>query len=393
MSNEAVNEQSQPTQQSQAIPPPSTYNPFIDVVNEKPYAQMNVGVSPNQMTGSIPEPTFQANTIRANENPYSMLNDDFGAGLGAAQKPGANPINPSMNNIPDGEAKMGAEHLAKLIIDGYEQLHTFANKWLQIPERKLRKMVAEGDIDLNVEIPYEYGKTINAGQFIQEFNEQNKDTLVVTKEWKKETTPVLTRVIQKKGAGLTDEQYLGYLFAKDILVKGVIVAQVRGVATDMLNVIKEYTLAIKESGVMPQPGASGASSAPPPPPPPTPTPKPTPTYTPTSPGSEYLEEDFNFQNNEAVVDSRVKANKERNISRERAIAARKRDREMQEAVDRANGGNPSYAEAMQQRKSSGGKRGRKPKDYIVPLDEEQIAEAIILNETKEKDKNKIEGLD
>lgn len=390
MSNEAVNEQGQ---QSQPIPPPSTYNPFIDVVNEKPYAQMNVGVGVNQMTSSIPEPSFQANTIRANENPYSMLNDDFGAGLGAAQKPGAAPINPSMNNIPDGEAKMGAEHLAKLIIDGYEQLHTFANKWLQIPERKLRKMVADGDIDLNVEIPYEYGKTINAGQFIQEFNEQNKDTLVVTKEWKKETTPVLTRVIQKKGAGLTDEQYLGYLFAKDILVKGVIVAQVRGVANDMLNVIKEYTLAIKETGVMPQPGASGASSTPPPTPPPAPTPKPTPTYTPTSPSSEYLEEDFNFQNNEAVVDSRVNVKKERNVSRDRAIAARQRDKEMQEAVERAKGGNVSYAEAMQQRKTSGGKRGRKPKDYIVPLDEEQIAEAIILNETKEKDKNKIEGLD
>jgi hypothetical protein len=161
----------------------------------------------------------------------------------------------------------------------------------------------------------------------------------------------------------------------------------------MLNVIKEYTLAIKETGVMPQPGAPGGSSTPPPTTPPAPAPKPTPTYTPTSPSSEYLEEDFNFQNNEAVVDSRVNIKKERNVSRDRAIAARKRDREMQEAVERAKGGNVSYAEAMQQRKTSGGKRGRKPKDYIVPLDEEQIAEAIVLNETKEKDKNKIEGLD
>jgi hypothetical protein len=39
-----------------------------------------------------------------------------------------------------------------------------------------------------------------------------------------------------------------------------------------------------------------------------------------------------------------------------------------------------------------GKRGRKPKDYLQ-MDEEQIAEAIVLRETKEKDNDKIEGLD
>ena len=51
----------------------------------------------------------------------------------------------------------------------------------------------------------------------------------------------------------------------------------------------------------------------------------------------------------------------------------------------------SYADAIKAKKS--GKRGRKPKDYIVPLDEEQIAEAIVLRESKPVDKDKIEGLD
>jgi hypothetical protein len=71
-------------------------------------------------------------------------------------------------------------------VDGYEQLHVFANKALQFPESKLRKLESEGLVNLNIEIPYDYGKTITAGEFVKEFNEQNKDALTVSREFKKE---------------------------------------------------------------------------------------------------------------------------------------------------------------------------------------------------------------
>ena len=216
MSTEAT---PQPQEQQQTVSTqPKSYNPFIAPVNEKPYAQMSVEVGQQQLSSPIPEPSFQSNRVSPHENPYGMLNDDFGASMGQAQR-GGDTFNPSMNSLPDADKKLGAEHMAKLIVDGYEQLHTFANKGLQVPERKIRKLVAEGEIDLSVQIPYDYGKTITAGEFFQEFNEQNKDTLTVSKEFKKEVTPVLTRVLQKRGAGVTDEQYLIYLFGKDILVK------------------------------------------------------------------------------------------------------------------------------------------------------------------------------
>ena len=208
MSNE-VNQpmEGQPTPIQDAAPTQTrSYNPFIAPVNEKPYAQMSVDVGQQQLSSPIPEPSFLSNRVSSHENPYDMLNNDFGAGIGGGAPRGraSEPINPSFNKIPDAEAKMGAEHMAKLIIDGYEQLHVFANKGLQVPERKLRKLVAEGEIDLSVEIPYDYGKTISAGDFVKDFNEQNKDTLSVSKEFKKEVTPVLTRVLQKRGAGVTD---------------------------------------------------------------------------------------------------------------------------------------------------------------------------------------------
>lgn len=374
---------------------PKTYNPFIDVVNEKPYTQMNVNTSSNQMSGGIPEPLYQPNMVNSNENPYNMLNNDFGSSMGSSQRGGGKnePFNPSMNNIPDADAKMGAEHMAKLIVDGYEQLHVFANKGLQVPERKLRKLVAEGEIDLNIEIPYDYGKTISAGDFVKDFNEQNKDTLSVSKDFKKEVTPVLTRVLQKRGAGVTDEQYLMYLFGKDILVKGVIFSQIRGTMNDMLNVMKEYTVAVKEGSAPPQPKQKAS------------TPPPTQTYSTETKDEPVYDEvaqnfeapDFNFQNNETVMDSSVQKHTVPQSGKARLMAQKKRDKEIAEAMARANSANKpdkiSYQDAMAKKKS--GKRGRKPKDYIqdIEIDEEQIAEAIILNEQKPREKDKIEGLD
>lgn len=375
-------EQQQPQQQPAAQ---RTYNPFIDVVNEKPYTTMSVAANQSQISSSIPEPSFQPNTIRSNENPYSMLNEGMGGGMGGGTNSGTPPINPAVNNISDSELKMGAENVAKIMVDGYEQLHVFGNKWLQISQRKLRKMVAEGDIDLSVEIPYEYGRTITAGEFIQEFNEQNKDTLTVSKEFKKEVTPVLTRVLQKRGAALTDEQYLGYLVLKDVGLKAIIVTQVRSSMNEMLNVIKDYTQAIKENG--------GA---------PTPPPKPSqnnptqPTPRPTNPEPQFVEPDhtsnsFNFEDNETVMAATVQTHKVPDSGRAKAIAARKKDEQMKAAVERAQGkSSGGYEEAMKNKKT--GKRGRKPKDYLQ-MDEEQIAEAIVLRETKEVDKDKIEGLD
>lgn len=388
------NEQTKQEQQSAPVQP-QTYNPFIDSVSEKSYTQMNVGVNPIQMTGSIPEPQYQQNTIRNNENPYGMLNDDFGTSLGNAQRGGADAVNPAMNSFSDADKKLGAEHMAKLIVDGYDQLHVFANKGLQIPERKIRKLVAEGEIDLTIEIPYDYGKTITAGEFIQEFNEQNKDTLTVSKEFKKEVTPVLTRVLQKRGAGVTDEQYLIYLFGKDILVKGVIFSQIKGTMNDMIDVIKEYTTAVKENGGTPNKANEKKRATPPPPPPAAQSS----TYyeqLPDEPQPSLDDEDFNFRTNETVMDSTVQKHQVPQSGKARLMAQKKRDREIQEAMERSNRvgvskPSQSYSDAINSKKS--GKRGRKPKDYIVPLDEEQIAEAIVLREQKPIEKDKIEGLD
>jgi hypothetical protein len=184
-----------------------------------------------------------------------------------------------------------------------------------------------------------------------------------------------------------------YLFGKDILVKGVIFSQIRGTMNDMLNVMKEYTVAVKEGSAPPQPKQKVST------PPPTQTSntetKDEPVYDEVA--QNYEAPDFNFQNNEIVMDSSVQKHTVPQSGKARLMAQKKRDKEIAEAMARVNSLNKpdkiSYQDALAKKKS--GKRGRKPKDYIqdIEIDEEQIAEAIILNEQKPREKDKIEGLD
>jgi len=373
-------EQNITTEEVKPTPSPANYNPFLQQVSEKPYSAMNVGVSQERLSGAIPEPTFTPFTIDSNENPYNMLGGDGQPSANGGARRESAPFNPMMNDIPDGDKKMGAQHMAKLLVDGYEQLHVFGNKALQVPERKIRKLEKDGEIDLSIPIPYEYGKTITAGEFLQDFNEQNKDALTVSKEFKKEVTPVLTRVLEKRGAGLTDEQYLGYLVGKDLVVKLVIVAQLRTTMNDMINVIKEYTEATRAGG--------GVPSQPQPQPQPQPT---TPQPQPSTPQQVYQEPDhsapdFNFQDNEVVMNSTVQQMKVPSTGKSRVIAQIEKEKKWKKDAENASG-STSYEQAMMQRKNDG-KRGRKPKDYVekVKINEEQIAEAIILNETTNQPK-------
>jgi len=159
------------------------------------------------------------------------------------------------------------------------------------------------------------------------------------------------------------------------VVKLVIVAQLRSTMNDMINVIKDYTEATRAgNGVPSQPQAQA------------PTPQPT-APQPQAPQSQYQEPshsapDFNFQDNEVVMNSTVQQMKVPSTGKARVIAQIQKEKKWKNDSDKSGGGT-SYEQAMKERKNSG-KRGRKKAgDYIneVKMDEEQIAEAIVLNET------------
>jgi hypothetical protein len=360
--------------------PQPAYNPLMDVVSEKPYSVQNVSVNQNELINGIPEPTYMPQSIGGRQNPYKTIRDGgsmMGAGADDSDKKSSS-VNPSMNEVPDAEKKEGAKHLAKLIVDGYEQLHGFANMGLQFNQRKLRRLESEQEIDLSIPIPDGYGNTITAGSFIEEFNEQSKDTLTVSPQFKKEVTPILERVLAKRGAGLTDEQMLMYLFGKDIAVKGVLFYQMKGQMSDMIEIIKEQTQAYKEgNGVKPKPKSD------------TKTYNDTTTqpyaYAPT-PNVDIDAADFNFQTNETVMSASVQQMNIPKTGKDRVIEQRAKEKKWKQDSEQVEKPK-SYQEAMAQRKT--GKRGRKKtiSDYVKGVDKEAIVDSLILTETKDNEDN------
>lgn len=206
-------------------------NPLDEAVNEKRYTQPNVDAQNVDFNKPIEEPRFtpppmEKRNIPTNEEPRKR-----------------EPINPEMKNIPKKETEMAASQAAALILQGYEWAHDLANKGLLVSERKLNKLQSEGEINLNAMIDYDYGQKMRAGEFFREYNQQVNGLLKVSEEFKQETKPVLERVLAKRGIGLTDEQYLIYLFGKDIAVKSMLFFQQKAQLNYMIESIKQATTA------------------------------------------------------------------------------------------------------------------------------------------------------
>jgi len=242
-------------------------NPLDESVNEKSYARPNISVSQETLNKPIPEPSFSPPPIDFSKPPMEE----------AAPKAKREPMNPEMAQLGKKDKEMASEVLAKMILDGYSLMHVLANKGLTISEKKLMKMQQDGEINLGAEIEYEYGKKIRANDFFEQYNRQAETTLSVSDEFKEEVTPVLQTVLEKRGLGLTPEQQLGYIFAKDIAGKAFIFMSMKGQLNNMIEVIKEATTANpmskknapRSAAPPPEPQAAAEPTPPPPPPPPT----------------------------------------------------------------------------------------------------------------------------
>ncbi len=232
------------------------FMPFSEPVNEKPYARPNINVSHEQTVNPIPAPVFNSAPLGGGDAYADVSGTGGGNGgsTGSIPKPPP-PLNPSMAGASDEEKKHGAKQLAKMIMDGYEFLHEIGNETLKFNERKIGKLQADGDIDLSVAIPYDMDHTVSAADFIRDHNELMNGKLKVSPQFKKEVMPVLERVLDKHGAGLTDEQFLAYMFTKDISIKSFQIYMVKSQMKEVVDMLKEHTSAMRQSGYTPPPPA------------------------------------------------------------------------------------------------------------------------------------------
>jgi len=215
------------------------YNPLDEQVNEKKYSQPNINAQMDDLQKPIDEPRFSPPPLNKTPPPREEFKRE--------------PVNPEMKNLPKKEAQMAASFMAKVCLDGYAWIHTMANKSLLISEKKITKLQEEGEINLNSLIPYDYGKEIRVGEFIKEYNSQMESVLVVSDEFREEVTPVLERVLAKRGVALTDDQQLIFLFGKDLATKVIVWGQQKNQLGMLINAMKESASRSPQAQPQPQP--------------------------------------------------------------------------------------------------------------------------------------------
>jgi hypothetical protein len=217
------------------------FSPLDEAIAEKAYTKPNVKFNANDMANDIPEPSFIPPPIGGD----TMNEED------KIKKP-REPFNQEMKDMPKKDKHDAANKVAQMIMTGYKWANSYADSKLLFDPKKIQKMEINGEINLAVQVPISSTDTISAGEFIQEYNEQSKDTITVSKEFEEEFVPALTKVLEKRGVGMTDEQYCVYLLGKDMLVKGFLVAQSISVKKEMLNMLKEINSSLQQQAPQPQ---------------------------------------------------------------------------------------------------------------------------------------------
>jgi len=204
------------------------FNPLLkENVIEREYTGLNINVDPTEI---IPEATFEAPPF---ESPTDSIENDNSFKEERT-------FNKEYTELPNKEKKEGAELMADAIIDGYASLIGYAGNLAVISESKLEQEIIEGTISAETTLQIdEQGKRISVREYVNSYNEQAKEAFTVTQEFKEIVKPPLTRVLQKRGAALTDEQFLAYHFGKDVLEKGVTAFAIKSQNKQILSYLRE----------------------------------------------------------------------------------------------------------------------------------------------------------
>ena len=209
------------------------FSPLDAPVKQRAYTQHKLDDS--KLMEELEEPTFERPSFA----------DLDGTAEEESSEP-ERPFNPSYSELDGKEKAMGAEMMAEMTLDFYDKACFYMGKIPEISEGKLDKLIAEGEIDPSIQLQTEAG-AMPIKDFALEFNDSIKDAFTVSDEFKEKVKPPLIRVFKKRGIGMTDEQLLAYYFVSDLGAKGAQAFMLRKTANNILDSLKENTIALKEN--------------------------------------------------------------------------------------------------------------------------------------------------
>lgn len=205
-----------------------SFSPIAEPVIERSYNETTV-VSE---IGDIPEPEYGNGTLTFEDFAEETVEEEV-----TQKEPSAfeKISNPAMTDLDNKESKFAAAQLVDTILDGYEMLHQLGAKAAKVSEDKVTKMVMSGEIDNDIRIPVSETDDLNAIEYVGMHNQQAEELFEYDKSFNDKVRPTMIRVFQKKGWGVSDEQFLLITFGKDIATKGVMAFSFRRTANAMLE--------------------------------------------------------------------------------------------------------------------------------------------------------------
>lgn len=234
------------------------YDPLAgEAVNEKVYSKANATLTQAEILNDIPEPSYMPPPPSGNDDDEFDLDErPMDKGKKNTEKPGKQQppkpegIMPELNELDDDDKREAAKRLAETLLDGYEWAKGFGNSMCRISDKKIRRAIANGEINPNVQIPWTGGEWIKFTHFVDDFNEQAASSLKADPKFRKKIMPPLVRVLQKKGAGMSDEAFIMVTIGQDLAVSAGIVFQMR-------QTIKEvFAMAAEQSALMGNPNVT-----------------------------------------------------------------------------------------------------------------------------------------
>jgi len=194
---------------------PNSFNPLSDPIKERSYNKKQ-----STTVGDIEEPDFGAQPS-ASEELESLAEEQASEKERYEEEeeysPYDNLTNESMNDLDPKDKKEASKQLVATVLDGYEMLHDIAKRYVQYPEEKIQEKIIKEEIDPTMAIPIdEFGNTTNVVEFFKEYNEQAAESLSYDPAFGDKVRPAMEREFARKGWGMTDWQFIGVAFAKDI---------------------------------------------------------------------------------------------------------------------------------------------------------------------------------
>lgn len=228
------------------------YNPLGESVKERSYTKPNIDGA--NLGAEIEEPTFVPPSFEDLEEPTGFESQE--------EQPFANP---ALNDLDDKDKRYATEQMVDVVLDGYEKITGLANNLVQIKEKKVQEMIAKGEIDPRTRIPIDTsGNSVSISEFVQDYNEQTAEAIQTSPDFKKKVRPAMVRVFEKRGIGMTDEQFLMYMFGTDIVQKGAVVVSLRNNVSGIMNMMKELSQQRMATQAPPPPPAASKQETPPP---------------------------------------------------------------------------------------------------------------------------------